>query len=71
MNGNYKPISEVSSMFGMSQVWLHQLRIEGRIATKVIKDVTGKQKILYCVDDVECWIEFHSEEYESRKDREI
>ncbi|WP_290433509.1 MULTISPECIES: hypothetical protein [Bacteroidales] len=66
-NENFKPISVVSRMFEMSQVWLNQLRIAGYISTVVAKSPKGKQIILYCVDDVEKWIKDHAQEYEDRK----
>lgn len=67
MNENFKPIGTVSRMFEMSQVWLHQLRIAGDVATDVIKRPSGRQVILYCVDDVEKWIKDHTQEYEARR----
>lgn len=64
---NFKTIDTVSKQFGMSQVWLHQLRIMGLVSTKCVRCPDGRKRIFYNADQVEEWTKQHREVYEHRK----
>lgn len=64
---NFKSIDAVSRIFGMSQLWLHQLRICGFVGTRLSCNGKGENIALYNVDDVHEWIEHHRDTYQTRK----
>ena len=57
MDDNYKPIEIASSMTGLSQIKLHQLRIKGIVHTRITRDGKGEYVALYNVNDILGWME--------------
>lgn len=56
----YKTYAEVARITKLSQIKLHQLRIAGRVRTKV--GGFTKPKPLICLNDVIAWIDTHPPE---------
>lgn len=63
----FRQIGAVSRQFGMSQVWLHQLRIRGLVSAKCARGIDGRPCILYNAAHVDEWTKQHREVYEHRK----
>lgn len=63
----FKSIDAISQQYEMSQVWLHQLRLTGQVETKCIKNIWGKQFILWNIEDVDKWVKEHPEIYKKRR----